>query len=289
MRSVRAKTILVGVVGSFLCSSWCSAIAQNRENELDKFKARWQLRFVPEELPDYEKQINGTMWSKEVSSRNGAGGIRWIVFPEKTGEVRFIRFISKVFNPRDEPRVRWVDESHPLVLVGPFLEYDRKVRTFALDGEDNEIVLDAAVKIKDQRWYHLEVWGQNNDNGEYVFIAREHGYEFVDNPWTVKAGAVNLQIKLRSSNGILSKVYQLRGQFDRSGQGEPTEQCELSFSAPLPEGSSTSAPKLILVRGKNYAFFAANERGIDIFQKSDINRLSDLKKSPPTSAGYGSR
>jgi hypothetical protein len=291
MRRFWAKTIVVAVVGCFISYICRSAIAQDRENELEKFKARWQLKFLPEQLPEMEKLINGTMWTTSSSSRNGAGGTQWIVVPaEEKGEARSIQLITRSFNPDKEPRVKWIEESHPLLLVGPFFEYDRKVRTFALDTEKHWLVLDAAVKVSNRGWYHVEVWAVDNDgDGEYVDLIREHLYEFVDNPWLVKRGAVDVRVNFRSSNGLLNRNHQLHGQFERSGQGMPTEQCELTFSAQLPDGSGTRVPTLTLVRGKNYAFVETFEHqwGKGILQKADINRLRDLKK-PRSLAGYGS-
>jgi hypothetical protein len=94
MRSIQLKSIAIAAVCCVQFIGWHPAFAQNRENELENFKARWQLRFFPQELPDVEKLINGTMWSRSSSSRDGAGGSRTIVFAEKTGEARSIRRLT---------------------------------------------------------------------------------------------------------------------------------------------------------------------------------------------------
>ena len=239
IRPTKRVLLVIAIVAACRCQAAEVLYAQQIDADVKEFKARWRLQLLPDELPDFRTKIKNTSWiERGLPSRSGRGAISWIVFPETDKDVvQSIEFIWKGYDRRkQQPPVEVTDEKHSLLLLGPFFEFDKRVRTFAIDDDGKTLAIDAAVNVGDRQWYNLEVWGRNASSGEFIYLVRERLIEFKVDPWTTNTGVVNEFVHHHSSNGVDNDTYQISGRFDRPEQYVPKDYYEVKMKGKLLDG-----------------------------------------------------
>jgi len=199
-------------------------------------RLRWKLRLLPEECPQIDPALLENGWSeRRPHDILGRGTDRFIRFraPREPQGGRAIVFTT-VRNYGVNARVRetTTTATHPVTVVGPFLEYDGLLHT-AFASRD-VLVPDAIIQVAERQWY--TVVAQRTmpvADGEPEVTLTEYLFEFDNDPTQAERGTLTLQRHVRKTNEAAGEVARFSSRFVRVRHAhDEREPYELQIGTP---------------------------------------------------------
>ena len=189
-------SLLVVAAAVLWCPKWALSQAPT------SLKERWKLELLPEKVPRCA-DISGTAWAQHGQKNILGAGTDFayefpvpdaISDPRPRVHVTEIRYPS--VNNRSSPIIE-TTEKYRVTIDGPFLEYGGLVRCF-FASKDDRLVLDAAIRVEDRKWYRLRsrhVIKDRKPTGEVEIT--EYLFEFQHDPLIEDHGDVTVHSHVR--------------------------------------------------------------------------------------------
>jgi hypothetical protein len=246
-------------VSSAIPASGFAGSTKSSDGRLASFRDRWKLQLLPEKLfeklPDLALHLVGTTWAHR-SPRDilGRGVDRFITFPEISTsparrEIVFTTIQHRGVNAGNS--MTEATEKHPVVIAGPFLEYDGLIHTGCLSADGKVFVADAALRIAEGgKWYFVSSrkLPEENEASGGIEVA-EYLLEFDDDPVKHRQGYLTLTRIIRKAIDPAGEVKRIKtnfAQFEHRGDDSQPYQVQIG----TPESRSLT---VFFYAGRDYA------------------------------------
>lgn len=238
------------------------------------FKERWPLELLPEKTPQIEKLLPGTAWVQHHPRNILGNGVGYAIrFPDAVGESRRpeLHFTTKSYPSVNDRDAGIVETTHqlPLVVEGSILQYGGLVKTAFVDP-GKSLVLDAAVRVGERKWYQLSSRVLDKADGRKKNVEfTEYLFEFEDDPLELAEGKLTVTRNRRKLAELKGEVLRMPATFtlEKRASSDP-KQRKLKLSAELVERVRHNLPDLYFLGTSDFALLEGRDSplGTGVFE-----------------------